>query len=230
LQWNKNATSGEGGLLITNDGALYERCVAAHDLGVPWVDNAPCLTGAVTWGGGRRMSELTAAVACQQLRKLPRIIQHMRASKERIKARLADTPDVSFRRLNDEAGDTGPFLVLLLDDEEAAVGVLERLHASGLHSAIRLSDYGLHIYYNVPQLVNKVPLSPAGNPWTLPQNEPCCHDYRKGACPRSDRLFARSILVPIPSRLSPAQEEAAAKVIGSAVMARGSQLAIGQRS
>jgi dTDP-4-amino-4,6-dideoxygalactose transaminase len=228
FQWNKNATSGEGGLLVTNDAALYERCVAAHDLGVPWVDNAPCLTGAVTWGGGRRMSELTAAVACQQLKKLPRIIEHMRVSKERIKARLAGIPELSFRQLNDEAGDTGPFLVLLLDDPTTAAEVLERLHDSGLHSATRLCNYGLHIYYNVPQLVNKVPLSPAGNPWTLPQNEPCCHDYRKGACPRSDELFSRSILVPIPSCLNPAQEEAAAEVIGSAVLAAGSPLAAGQ--
>ena len=35
LQWNKNATAGEGGLLVTNDAALYERLNAAHDLGVP---------------------------------------------------------------------------------------------------------------------------------------------------------------------------------------------------
>jgi 8-amino-3,8-dideoxy-alpha-D-manno-octulosonate transaminase len=176
------------------------------------------------------MSELTAAVACHQLRKLPRIIRHMRASKGRVKARLAGTPGLSFRRLNDEAGDTGPFLVLVLDDEAAAAAVVERLHASGLHSAVRLSDYGLHIYYNVPQLVHKVPLSPAGNPWALPQNQPCCHDYRKGACPQSDGLFARSVLVPIPSRLSAAQEEAAAEIIGSAVLAAGSPMAAGQPS
>ncbi len=229
FQWNKNATSGEGGLLVTNDAALYERCVAAHDLGVPWVDNDPCLTGAVTWGGGRRMSELTAAVACHQLRKLPKIVRHMRASKGRIKARLAGAPGLAFRRLNDEAGDTGPALVLVFDGADAAAGVVERLHAAGLHSAVRLCEYGMHIYYNVPQLVNKVPLSPAGNPWALPQNEPCRHDYRQGACPRSDGLFARSVLVPIPSRLSPAQEEEAAEVIESAVLAAGSALAAGQR-
>ena len=50
LQWNKNATAGEGGLLVTNDAGLYERCVAAHDLGIPWVNGAPCETGTVTWG------------------------------------------------------------------------------------------------------------------------------------------------------------------------------------
>jgi len=42
LQLNKNATAGEGGLLVTDDAALYERCVSAHDLGIPWVGAAPC--------------------------------------------------------------------------------------------------------------------------------------------------------------------------------------------
>jgi 8-amino-3,8-dideoxy-alpha-D-manno-octulosonate transaminase len=213
LQWNKNATAGEGGLIVTSDQQLYERCVAAHDLGIPWVGSAPSLTGTVTWGSGRRMSELMAAVASQQFKKLPAIVRHMRGSKERIKAMLAGTPGLGFRRLNDEAGDAGPFLVLLLEGEARATQVVERMKAAGLQSAVRLTDYGLHIYYNVPQLVGKVPLSPAGNPWSLPQNQKSKYDYHKGACPQSDALFARSILLPIPSRLTPRQEEVAAEII-----------------
>lgn len=217
LQWNKNATAGEGGLLVTNDAALYERCVAAHDLGIPWVNGAPVETGTVTWGGGRRMSELTAAVASVQLRKLPQIVRHMRGSKRRIKAMLAGTPGLSFRRLNNEAGDTGPFLILLLDNARRAKATVARMQASGLQSAVRLSEYGMHIYYNIPQLVGKVPLSSAGNPWSLPQNRQSARDYRKGACPRSDALFDRAILLPIPSRLTRAQEAAMAKIIREAL-------------
>jgi dTDP-4-amino-4,6-dideoxygalactose transaminase len=52
-----------------------------------------------------------------------------------------------------------------------------------------------------------VPLSPAGNPWSLPQNADSVRDYRKGACPKSDELFARSILITIPSKLTRAQEK-----------------------
>ena len=107
LQWNKNATAGEGGLLVTNDAKLYERCVAAHDLGIPWVNNAPCETGTVTWGAGRRMSEMAGAIGSVQLKKLPAIVRHMRGSKARIKALLAGTPGLGFRRLNDPAGDKG---------------------------------------------------------------------------------------------------------------------------
>jgi 8-amino-3,8-dideoxy-alpha-D-manno-octulosonate transaminase len=167
------------------------------------------------------MSELTAAVACQQLKKLPAIVRHMRASKQRIKAALAGTPGLAFRRLNDEAGDAGPFLVLLLNDEAQAQRVVGRMQAAGLASAVCLADYGLHVYCNVQQLVGKVPLSPAGNPWNLPQNKQSAYDYRKGACPRSDGLFARSILLPIPSRLTPRQEDAAVQIIRAAMDSGG---------
>jgi 8-amino-3,8-dideoxy-alpha-D-manno-octulosonate transaminase len=217
LQWNKNVTAGEGGLLVTDDEQLYERCVAAHDLGIPWVNDAPCETGTVTWGGGRRMNELTGAVAAVQLKKLPGIVQHMRGAKSRIKALLAGTPGLGFRRLNDEAGDAGPFLVLVLENQAHATRVADRMKAAGLATAVRLADYGMHIYYNVPQLAAKVPLSSAGNPWSLLQNRHSRCNYRKGTCPQSDDLFARSVILPIPSRLTRAQENAAAEIIKSAL-------------
>ncbi|MGA2863686.1 MAG: DegT/DnrJ/EryC1/StrS family aminotransferase [Verrucomicrobiota bacterium] len=218
LQWNKNATAGEGGLLVTNDAMLYERCVAAHDVGIPWVNGAPCETGTITWGSGRRMSELTGAVGSVQLKKLPTIIRHMRASKRRIKAMLEGTPGLAFRRLNDEAGDTGPFLILLLEHEERARAVVQRMQAAGLGTAVRLAEYGLHIYYNIPQLVTKAPLSAAGNPWSLYENQGSVQNYGEGACPRSDDLFSRSILLPIPSRVDAAREKAAAQIIKSALL------------
>ena len=217
LQWNKNVTAGEGGLLVTRDAGLYERCVAAHDLGVPWVRGAPCETGTVTWGAGRRMSELIGAVGSIQLKKLPTIIRHMRASNRRIKAMLEGTPGIAFRRLNDPAGDTGPFLILILEDEAKAVAAVQRMQAAGLNSAVRLAEYGMHIYSNIPQLRDKVPLSPAGNPWNLPENRNSIWDYGKGACPRSDDLFNRSILLPIPSRLDAVQEKAAAQIIKATI-------------
>jgi dTDP-4-amino-4,6-dideoxygalactose transaminase len=219
LQLNKNATAGEGGLLVTDDENLYQRCVSAHDLGIPWVGSAPCEMGpqSVTWGLGRRMSELCGAVASVQLRKLPQIVAHMRASKQRIKSALQGIPGVGFRRLNDEHGDTGPFLVLMLESDTKAIDAARRMAEAGLNGACRLADYGLHIYSNVPQLVNKVPLSPAGNPWNLPQNQDSVGNYGKGACPQSDALFARSIVIPVPSRLTTEQETEAAAVIKAAV-------------
>jgi len=219
LQLNKNMTAGEGGLIVTDDEKLHCRAACAHDLGLLWAGGQPTMPEpyAITWGGGRRMSELCGAVASVQIKKLPNTIEHMRGSNRRIRAMLEGTPGLGFRRMNDAEGDTGPFLVLILEDEPKALAAVDKMKESGLKSVFRIADYGLHIYYNIPSLVNKVPLSPAGNPWQLAENSRSVHDYHKGACPNSDALFARSVLVPIPSRLTEDQERAAAAVIEAAV-------------
>ena len=218
LQINKNVTAGEGGLLVTDDDRLYTRLVAAHDLGIPWKKSAPDETSDVQlWGQGRRMGELAGAVANVQLRKLPEIVAHMRASKQRIKETLANIPGVSFRRLNDPDGDTGPFLILLLDNESWARRTVENLTKKGVRNVFHLYGYGLHIYCNIGSLVKRVPLSAAGNPWSLPQNADSVYDYGPGACPQSDELFARSVLITIPSRLTEAQEQEMAQAIRASV-------------
>jgi dTDP-4-amino-4,6-dideoxygalactose transaminase len=220
LQINKNVTAGEGGLLVTDDENLHTRLVAAHDLGVPWKKSQPDESSQVHfWGQGRRMGELAGAVANVQLRKLPEVVAHMKASKQRIKQTLSGSESVSFRKLNDLEGDTGPFLILTFDNESRAVGVVQRLADSGVENVFHLSAYGLHIYHNIRSLVEKVPLSPAGNPWSLAQNTGSALEYGKGTCRRSDDLFDRSVIVTIPSRLTPDQERQLAQAIRNAVTA-----------
>ena len=82
--------------------------------------------------------------------------------------------------MNDAEGDAGAFLIMLLETEALAAAVAQRMKAAGLHNVFRVSEYGLHMYYNIPALVGKVPLSPAGNPWTLPQNSQSVYNYAKG--------------------------------------------------
>ncbi len=219
LQLNKNITCGEGGLLVTDDERLYHRAFSAHDMGMVRVGGrlAAPEPYAIAWGTGRRMSELCGAVISVQLEKLDRILDSMRRSKRRIKAMLQNVPGLGFRRMNDEEGDAGSFLVMLLESEAVAAAVTQRMKDAGLHNVFRIAEYGLHIYSNIPALVGKTPLSPAGNPWTLPENAKSVYSYAKGTCPASDELFARSVLLPIPSRLNEEQENAAARIIRQAV-------------
>jgi len=218
LQLNKNMTCGEGGLLITQDERLYHRIFSAHDMGMVRVNGRLAMpeADALAWGGGRRMAELCGAVAGVQLAKLPMILGKMRASHHRLRDALAGTPNLTLRQLHDAAGDTGPFLIFSLDTADRAVAAVKTIRDAGIASAFRLADYGLHIYSNIPSLVQKVPLSPAGNPWSLAENAASLRDYAAGACPVSDTLFARSILVPVPSTLTADQEAAAAAIIRAA--------------
>jgi 8-amino-3,8-dideoxy-alpha-D-manno-octulosonate transaminase len=218
FQINKNVTAGEGGLIVTNDEDLYLKALAAHDLGIPWKNAEPDATSSINlWGQGRRMSELCGAVANVQIRKLQQIVDHMRQSKQRIREALYDFGGLQLRRMNDPEGDTGPALVLILEDGERAKKVAANIKKKGFDAVWHLPDYGLHIYYNISSLVKKVPLSQAGNPWLLKENADSVYEYKKGACPRSDALFDRSVLVTIPSRLTQHQEEAMTNIIKRAL-------------
>ena len=216
LQLNKNMTCGEGGLMITNNEKLFTKAFGAHDMGLIRVKGrlAAPPPDCLMWGQGRRMTELCGAVASVQIQKLPKILANMRKSKARIKQRVKG---VAFRKLHDVSGDTSPFLILILDSEAQAKTAGDKMRAGGLHNVFRLADYGLHIYYNIPSLVNKVPVSPAGNPWKMNENAQSVYNYSKGVCPKSDALFARSVLIPIPSKLTREQEQFAAKTINASV-------------
>src|SRR3989339_960220 len=162
LQLNKNITSGEGGLIITDDEKLYFKAFSGHDMGLIRVNGRLSTPEpyAIAWGQGRRMTELCGAVASVQIDKLDAITGSMKASKQRIKKGLSGINGLSFRKLNDAKGDSGPFLIMILDSENAALKSVEKMKKGGLHNVFRIADYGLHMYFNIPSLVNKISLSP----------------------------------------------------------------------
>jgi len=209
LQLNKNMTTGEGGMVTTNSKLLCDRACAIHDLGYPRVGGRLVLKGGplALWGFGGRMTELSGAIGRAQLRKLPRIVGNMRSAKRKIKAGIADIPGLAFRRLNDEAGDSGAFLIVTLPSAEQAGEFARRLNAEnitvGLSPTVRVADFGMHVYYNIPALREKRSNSPDGSPWSLEANRESVYAYEKGAMPRSDALMARSIILPVPSVMTP---------------------------
>ncbi len=215
FQTNKNMTSGEGGCVVTNDTRLYRRAFAAHDLGYARDANGRLILNDPElqfWGMGYRLDELRAAVLRVQLAKLPLIVAAMRGSKHRIRAALEKMPGLSLRRILDPAGDTGAFLITTYRDAENAREFNAALRAEGIvtlpqgMSNVLMSNWGLHLYSNNASLLQRSGTAPNGFPWSLPQNSSHPHAYEKGTCPVADNLFERSMLLPIPSCLLPADE------------------------
>jgi dTDP-4-amino-4,6-dideoxygalactose transaminase len=216
FQMNKNMTSGEGGCVVTNDVRLYRRAVACHDLGYARDDQGRlafsepdyCL-----WGEGYRIDELRASLLRVQLRKLPKIIEAMRSSKYRIRKALEEWEGVQLRTVIDPRGDTGCFLITTYEDRQTAERVNRALRAEGIvtHpqgvSNVLMTEWGLHLYYNIPSLVNKTSVDGRGFPWKLAENAGIERQYAKGTCPVADSLFERSIILAIPSCLTERDED-----------------------
>ena len=216
FQMNKNMTSGEGGAIVTNDARLYDRAFACHDLGYARDDNGRAIFDNLDlclWGRGCRIDELRAAILRVQLRKLPRIIAAMHSSKYHIREALERFPQLRLRSIVDPEGDTSCFLISTFDTPEVASQVHQALRAEGIVTFsqgvnnVVMTNWGLHVYFNIPSLVNKTSVDKKGSPWSLAENQGSTASYHKGTCPVADSLFGRSILLAIPSCLTKRDEE-----------------------
>ena len=216
FQMNKNMTSGEGGCIVTNDEHLHNRAVASHDTGYARDSGGRAIFDNLElclWGRGYRMDELRASILRVQLKKLPKIISHMHGSKYRIRKALEQYSEVRLRRIIDPNGDTGCFLLTTFRDAETARQINRALRAEGIITMaqgvnnIVMTEWGLHIYYNIPSLVHKTGVDKRNSPWSLIENKDSHTEYRKGTCPYADNLFERSILLAIPSSLTETDEQ-----------------------
>jgi dTDP-4-amino-4,6-dideoxygalactose transaminase len=216
FQQNKNMSVGEGGCVTTNYDRLYQRAFASHDMGYARNEDGRLITGNLDlclWGRGYRLDELRGAVLRVQLKKVGRITEAMRKSKYRIQKALEDFPDVQPRRVLDPEGDTGAFMILSFRDPDTAKRVNRALRAEGIIpssqgiSNILLTEWGLHLYSNNQSLVEKTSVDGKGFPWKLAENAELQYSYAKGSCPVADDLFERSMLLAIPSCLTPQDED-----------------------
>ncbi len=104
LQTHKMITSGDGGILVTNDQRLYERAVRFHDLGMLRETFARRLESPVMTkpfcGMQWRMNEMTGAVALAQLRKLPSILKMTKEYAATVRNDIREAvPNLKFRNV-----------------------------------------------------------------------------------------------------------------------------------
>lgn len=128
----KNITTGEGGAIVTNDTALFERARALHDHGHEY--NVAFPRGKDTRraaGFNFRMTEMQAAVGLAQLKKLPVILERQRANKAALKDGLGGC-GLEFRHLHDADGDVADTLVFFLGSETQAARFAEELRRKDL--------------------------------------------------------------------------------------------------
>ncbi|GAB5469991.1 MAG: DegT/DnrJ/EryC1/StrS family aminotransferase [Rhodospirillales bacterium] len=214
FQLNKTMTTGEGGLLVCEDPALYDRLVALHDLGYARDGDGRLMTereGCQLWGLGARMSELSGALLVAQIAKLPRIVQALRRAKQTLLEALVDLPGLAFRRHPDPAGDSGAAMILLFPDGETAGRFAEALRAEGIAGppgsllCSPLQDWGLHWYDKIPSLTERRSNSRDGFPWSHPANAFAAdYTYGAGTLPVCDALRDRGMILQIGSTWSAA--------------------------
>jgi 8-amino-3,8-dideoxy-alpha-D-manno-octulosonate transaminase len=196
FQYHKILTAGEGGALVCNDQETFVRACAYHDHGhFPDREMADMSKNPLL-GINCRMSEITGAILCEQLKKLDRIIAALRGNRDRVMAGIRDVAGIRLRPIADPAGDIGVCVALYVADGDRATKMAKALKAENINSAWRLYDSPWHNYNYWDSILEKRTVTKDGCPFNCPlYGKPV--EYRRGMLPQTDDVLARCIHVEI---------------------------------
>ncbi|MCL5408752.1 MAG: DegT/DnrJ/EryC1/StrS family aminotransferase [Candidatus Omnitrophica bacterium] len=149
----KVLTTGEGGMITTNDEILYKQADACHDHGHPHLENVPRgVEKRIRKGFDFRMNEVQGALGIAQLKKLDYIIKKQTKNKKDIKDVLKNYEFITFRKHFDEDGEIGTFLTFFLPDKQKAEKFKEKMKENGITPGIL--NYW-HFFANIESVQTK---------------------------------------------------------------------------
>ena len=134
FQSSKNMTSGEGGIIVTNDQEVYDRCWSIHNVGrIPggrWYEH-PNL------GGNYRMTEWQAAILLAQMGRLHDQMKVRDANARYLSEKLSQIPGVSAQKRPEKVTSHAYHIFISRYNAEAFGGVdralfLKALSAEGI--------------------------------------------------------------------------------------------------
>ncbi|MBI9092395.1 MAG: DegT/DnrJ/EryC1/StrS family aminotransferase [Desulfobacterium sp.] len=189
----KTITCGEGGGIITDNKALYERADQYADHGHDHLGGSDRgADGHPIMGSNFRISELNAAVGVAQLKKLDKILEIQRRNKQAIKDAMTGLPGVTFRDIPDPDGDSATFLSFFMEDETKARNTAKALGEAGVDGCAYYYDNNWHYLKHWHHL--KTLSGAAKLPLELLENRP---DYASVLVPDSDAIIKRNISMQI---------------------------------
>lgn len=188
LDFGKTITTGEGGMIVTNDEKIYKFCKEYHDHGHESNPAFPRGRDTRTMAGmNYRMNEMQGAVGMAQLEKLDTIVNANRVNKDYLVQHI-HSEKINYRVLTDAAGDLSDTLIFNFKSEAEALKFVDLYKQAG---------YGTK---NIPDAID---WHFAGT-WNHMFNEvPAYKNTWKTEWQRSADLLYRSVALPINVKTTP---------------------------
>jgi dTDP-4-amino-4,6-dideoxygalactose transaminase len=210
----KTISAGEGGTVTLRDRRLFERSMLYQDAGSYFFDPRMRRLSIPYFAGMNfRMGEVQAAILLAQMKRLPRMLKSMNATKRFLVKKLAGHPVCPPAPVHDLKGDCGKCVILRLQDSRLAIRLADRLNKRGVETGswFRGLNTDRHIYQNWwPILAKRGNIDPRQDPYrTTPAGKAV--RYSRDMCPRTLDLLARSVSVQIQPGWGRAKRE---KVVG----------------
>tara|TARA_Y100000589_G_C27149021_1_gene628110 strand:- start:60 stop:1277 length:1218 start_codon:yes stop_codon:yes gene_type:complete len=187
FNYHKHIHTGEGGVIVTNDDNLAERCRLIRNHAEAIVLNRPDADLNNMIGFNFRMGEIEAAIAIEQLKKLNNIVQKRQKAasiidKLLIKADLASKPFV------DEKNSHVYYMYPLILNE----GVnRDKVCKNLLKRNFKGLAKGYTNIHQLPIFQKKIAYGNSKIPWSLGDNN---ISYEKGICPVAENYHEHSVI------------------------------------
>ena len=200
FDYYKTITTGEGGMVITNNQDLYNRSDWYHDHGHDHNPNVSrALEGRTILGFNYRMTEFQGAVGLAQLRKLDYIISEQKKNKAAIKDALGKISGIGFRYVPDPEGDTATFLGFNLSSETVTKEFQEALQKEGVDT-ILFKENAWHYVPRWEHLIARSTSNSKQYPFTNPMYKGKV-DYKVEDIPNAEDFMGRTLFMIIPVRM-----------------------------
>jgi 8-amino-3,8-dideoxy-alpha-D-manno-octulosonate transaminase len=201
----KTMTTGEGGMIITDDEQLWRNMSEYHDHGHDHVVNPGGRggEGRSFIGFNYRMMELQGAMGLAQLAKLDSMIASQKKNKNILKEAASTIPGISFRKILDEQGDSATFFAFMLESQQRAAAVNQVLRENGA-GAINFGENTWHFYPQWEHLLKGSTL--CSNGWPFSENGKRRVIYDPVALPQSAGIMSRTLVYQVPVNMSEEQK------------------------
>jgi dTDP-4-amino-4,6-dideoxygalactose transaminase len=196
LNYYKVITAGEGGMFFTNDDAAFLRGVYQSDAATPmWDSNLKGnLDLPVFSKAGYRSSEVHAAIAREQFKKLGGILAHCRRLKRLLLENLDAPIHYQRQHVDDPEGDCGISFAMIANSKAIAQQMAQAANRAGLPIGTAYNDGfpDRHIYSNWVSILNKQGTTRANYPWGDPGYKGNVQ-YSKDMCPQTLEILGRCL-------------------------------------
>lgn len=200
LNFHKHINTGEGGLIVTDNDEIALRCRLIRNHG----ENATEAYGvddiSNTIGSNYRYTELQAAIAIEQFKKLKGFLEHRTQLGEYLSTRLSSIPGLSVQNI--ESGSTHSYYMYPIRFDEDIFGISRNFFLRAVSAELPkpkfwdttplAEGYVKPLYLN-PVYQKKIAIGKKGFPFNF--NLGVNYEYPKGLCPVAERLYEKELML-----------------------------------
>lgn len=187
LQQSKHIIAGDGGITITNDAALARRARLFADKAWPRdTDERTHLFFSLNY----RMTELQAAVAREQLKKLEWVVTSRRRTAKQLTEVVKGLDGL---RSADEEGNSYWLFPIFIDPQKAGGDAHDYAEALAAEGVPGMPGYIQNPLYLTPVISDRNTYGDSGYPFSSPPAD-TVPEYAPGLCPQAESLIGGNVI------------------------------------